>query len=88
MRSGVLVSVHAFASDPSRGLFILAFLVVVVGGALSLYAWRAPMLKSDGAFEWASREALILVIIILRQFLDRLREQFAQRHRVARQERA
>jgi cytochrome c-type biogenesis protein CcmF len=61
VRSGVLVSVHAFASDPSRGLFILAYLVVVVGGALALYAWRAPLLKSQAAFEWGSREALILI---------------------------
>ena len=46
VRSGVLVSVHAFATDPARGLFILAFLAVVIGGALALYAWRAPRLKS------------------------------------------
>ena len=43
VRSGVLTSVHAFASDPSRGIFILGFLVVVVGGSLTLYAWRAPL---------------------------------------------
>ena len=61
VRSGVLVSVHAFASDPSRGLFILGFLTVVVGGALGLYAWRAPLMKSDGAFEWGSREAMVLI---------------------------
>src|SRR5690606_14543936 len=42
VRSGVLVSVHAFATDPSRGLFILAMLVFFIGGALALYAWRAP----------------------------------------------
>ena len=46
VRSGVLVSVHAFASDPMRGVFILVFLVVVVGGALALYAWRAPQLAA------------------------------------------
>ena len=42
VRSGVLVSVHSFAADPARGLFILAFLVIMIGGALTLYAWRAP----------------------------------------------
>ncbi|MBV8062124.1 MAG: heme lyase CcmF/NrfE family subunit [Nevskia sp.] len=60
VRSGVLVSVHAFASDPSRGLFILAFMAVVVGGALSLYAWRAPKLKSEGELKLFSREGLLL----------------------------
>ena len=60
VRSGVLVSVHAFATDPSRGLFILAFLVAVIGGALALYAWRAPLLKSEGGFEPLSREAFLL----------------------------
>jgi len=61
VRSGILVSVHAFASDPARGLYILGFLCAVVGGALALYAWRAPVLKSDAAFELGSREAMILV---------------------------
>ncbi|MDR3416794.1 MAG: heme lyase CcmF/NrfE family subunit [Nevskia sp.] len=60
VRSGVLVSVHAFASDPSRGMFILGFMVVVVGGALSLYAWRAPRLSSDGELRLFSREGLLL----------------------------
>jgi cytochrome c-type biogenesis protein CcmF len=60
VRSGVLVSVHAFASDPARGLFILGFLCAVIGGALTLYAWRAPLLKSDGGFELLSREAFLL----------------------------
>jgi len=60
VRSGVLVSVHAFATDPARGLFILGFLIAVIGGALALYAWRAPSLKSDAAFELASREAFLL----------------------------
>jgi cytochrome c-type biogenesis protein CcmF len=60
VRSGVLVSVHAFATDPSRGLFILAFLVAVIGGALALYTWRAPTLKSEAGFELASREAFLL----------------------------
>ncbi|HYB33638.1 MAG TPA: cytochrome c biogenesis protein CcsA, partial [Steroidobacteraceae bacterium] len=50
VRSGVLVSVHSFAADPARGIFILAFLIVMVGGALSLYAWRAPLLKSSAGF--------------------------------------
>ncbi len=60
VRSGVLVSVHAFATDPARGLFILGFLVAVIGGALALYAWRAPLMKSEGGFELASREAFLL----------------------------
>ncbi len=50
VRSGVLTSVHAFASDPSRGVFILAILAFFIGGALSLFAWRAPLLKRGGLF--------------------------------------
>src|ERR1700691_4116470 len=50
VRSGVLTSVHAFAVDPRRGIFILAILIVFIGGALSLYAWRAPLLKQGGLF--------------------------------------
>ena len=61
VRSGVLVSVHAFASDPSRGLFILAFLVVVIGGSLALYAARAPLFRSEEAgFAPISRESMLL----------------------------
>jgi cytochrome c-type biogenesis protein CcmF len=60
VRSGVLTSVHSFAADPARGLFILAFLIVVVGGALALYAWRAPSLRSPAGFEATAREAFIL----------------------------
>jgi cytochrome c-type biogenesis protein CcmF len=60
VRSGVLSSVHAFATDPGRGLFILAFLVVVIGGSLILYAKRVPRLMSGGGFTWFSREALLL----------------------------
>jgi cytochrome c-type biogenesis protein CcmF len=60
VRSGVLVSVHAFASDPSRGLFILAFLGVCIGGSLALFAWRGPALRSRGGFEAVSRESFIL----------------------------
>ncbi len=56
VRSGVLTSVHAFAQDPARGLFILAFLIVVTGGGLSLYAWRAPRLPGGGLFAPISRE--------------------------------
>ena len=51
VRSGVLVSVHSFAADPTRGMFILAFLIIMIGGALTLYAWRAPLLKSQAGFE-------------------------------------
>src|ERR1051325_4660194 len=61
VRSGVLVSVHAFASDPARGIFILAFLALVVGGALLLYAWRAPKLVADGELKLFSREGLLLL---------------------------
>lgn len=61
VRSGILVSVHAFATDPSRGLFVLAFLGVVVGAALLLFAWRAPQFKSDGELVLLSREGLLLL---------------------------
>ncbi|GAB2996770.1 c-type cytochrome biogenesis protein CcmF [Arenimonas maotaiensis] len=60
VRSGVLTSVHAFASDPERGMFILAFLCVVVGGSLALFAWRAPK-EAGKPFQWQSRESLLLV---------------------------
>ena len=60
VRSGVLVSVHAFASDPGRGLFILAFLGVCVGGSLALYAWRGPALRTRGGFDTTSRESFLL----------------------------
>jgi cytochrome c-type biogenesis protein CcmF len=65
VRSGVLVSVHAFASDPTRGVFILALLVVVIGGALGIYAWRAPGLDRNAGFKAVSRETFILVNNIL-----------------------
>jgi len=61
VRSGVLTSVHAFATDPSRGVFILIFLVIVIGGSLSLYAWRAPGIRSSTTFELFSRETALLV---------------------------
>ena len=60
VRSGVLTSVHAFASDPERGLFILIFLCIVIGGSLALYAWRAPDISSGGGFDLLSRETLLL----------------------------
>jgi len=60
VRSGVLSSVHAFATDPTRGLFILAFLVVVVGVSLALYAWRAPSVGLGARFSLLSRETLLL----------------------------
>jgi cytochrome c-type biogenesis protein CcmF len=60
VRSGVLVSVHAFASDPGRGMFILGFLGVCVGGSLALYAWRGPELRAKGGFETTSRESFLL----------------------------
>ncbi|HZX85892.1 MAG TPA: heme lyase CcmF/NrfE family subunit, partial [Reyranella sp.] len=66
VRSGVLTSVHAFAQDPARGLYILAFLLTVTGGGLALYAWRAPKLTSSGLFQPISREgALILNNLLL-----------------------
>jgi cytochrome c-type biogenesis protein CcmF len=65
VRSGVLTSVHAFASDPTRGIFILVFLAVVVGGSLTLFAIQAPKIKSEGHFELVSRDALLLTNNIL-----------------------
>ena len=66
VRSGVLVSVHAFATDPARGVFILIFLCLVVGGSLALYAWRADAVTSTGRFDWFSREtALVMNNVIL-----------------------
>ena len=87
VRSGVLVSVHAFASDPGRGLFILVFLAICIGGSLGLYAWRGPGLRTKGGFDTVSREsfllfnnllllvaaALILVGTLYPLFLDALR---------------
>jgi cytochrome c-type biogenesis protein CcmF len=61
VRSGVLTSVHAFATDPQRGMFILGFLVVVIGGSLALYAWRAPSVGLGGRFDWVSRETGLLL---------------------------
>ncbi len=60
VRSGVLSSVHAFASDPTRGLFILVFLSVTVGASLTLYAWRAPKVGLGARFEMVSRETFLL----------------------------
>ncbi|NMG35904.1 heme lyase CcmF/NrfE family subunit [Azoarcus sp. TTM-91] len=60
VRSGVLTSVHAFATDPRRGLFILAFLVAVIGVSLLLYAWRAPKLAGGGSFAFVSRDTALL----------------------------
>ncbi len=65
VRSGVLVSVHAFASDPTRGVFILAFLAIVVGGALAVYAIRAPQLPAGGGFRPWSRETFLLINNVL-----------------------
>jgi len=61
VRSGVLTSVHAFASDPRRGIFILLLLVLVVGSSLALFAWRAPKVALGGQFGLISRESLLLV---------------------------
>ncbi len=60
VRSGVLTSVHAFATDPARGVFILVLLVVVIGGSLLLYVWRAPRIGLGGGFEPLSRESMLL----------------------------
>ena len=61
VRSGVLSSVHAFASDPTRGFFIMVLLLCAIGGALGLFAWRAPSLKSGAAFDTVSRETALLL---------------------------
>ncbi|MDA8255880.1 MAG: heme lyase CcmF/NrfE family subunit [Betaproteobacteria bacterium] len=65
VRSGVLTSVHAFATDPKRGVFVLGFLVLVVGISLLLYAWRAPTVGLGGRFELLSRETFLLVNNVL-----------------------
>ncbi|MGI8734339.1 MAG: heme lyase CcmF/NrfE family subunit [Pyrinomonadaceae bacterium] len=65
VRSGVLTSVHAFATDPKRGIFILAFLTVVIGGSLLLYAWRAKQVGLGGKFEVVSRESFLLANNVL-----------------------
>ncbi|MDN3519080.1 heme lyase CcmF/NrfE family subunit [Aquisalimonas lutea] len=61
VRSGVLTSVHSFATDPARGAFILGLLILVVGGSLVLYAWRAPRLAAGGSFGLVSREMALLL---------------------------
>jgi cytochrome c-type biogenesis protein CcmF len=60
VRSGVLTSVHSFATDPARGVVILAILCVFIGGSLSLFAWRAPLLKQGGLFAPVSREGALV----------------------------
>lgn len=60
VRSGVLTSVHTFAADPSRGVFILGILVIFIGGSLTLFAWRAPLLKQGGLFAPISREGALI----------------------------
>jgi cytochrome c-type biogenesis protein CcmF len=65
VRSGVLTSVHAFATDPARGIFILFFLVIVIGGSLILFAWRAPRVGLGGSFELVSRESALLANNVL-----------------------
>ncbi|MEE3701624.1 heme lyase CcmF/NrfE family subunit [Mannheimia haemolytica] len=71
VRSGILVSVHAFASDPTRGLYILAYLVLVVGGSLLLYAFKGSEIKSLDNYELYSRETMLLINnILLMAFLS------------------
>ncbi len=65
VRSGVLTSVHAFATDPTRGIFILAFLVAVIGSSLALFAWRAPKVGLGGRFGLISRESMLLTNNVL-----------------------
>ncbi len=65
VRSGVLTSVHAFATDPKRGVFVLAFLVLVIGTSLTLYAWRAPRIGIGGDFRLVSRETALLTNNVL-----------------------
>ncbi|MET0291000.1 MAG: heme lyase CcmF/NrfE family subunit [Steroidobacteraceae bacterium] len=72
VRSGVLVSVHSFAADPGRGIFILAFLVLMIGGALTLYVWRAPLLRSQAGFDLVSRESFLLfnnILLVIATFV-------------------
>ncbi len=78
VRSGVLTSVHAFAVDPKRGIFILSFLVLAIGGSLTLYGWRASKLENSGAFATVSREGflvannLVLMALLSTVFLGTL----------------
>ncbi len=65
VRSGVLTSVHAFATDPRRGVFILVFLVIVIGGSLALFAVRAPKVGKGGQFDVVSRETMLLANNVL-----------------------
>ena len=65
VRSGVLTSVHAFATDPARGVFILAFLVIVIGASLALFAWRSPKVGLGGRFDMVSRESTLLMNNVL-----------------------
>ncbi len=65
VRSGVITSVHAFATDPARGIFILGFLAVVIGTSLALFAWRAPSVGLGGKFELVSRESMLLTNNVL-----------------------
>ncbi|MBI1196024.1 MAG: heme lyase CcmF/NrfE family subunit [Gammaproteobacteria bacterium] len=65
VRSGVLTSVHAFATDPTRGVFILILLVIVTGGSMALYAWRAPKVGLGGRFALVSRESFLLANNVL-----------------------
>ena len=65
VRSGVLTSVHAFATDPKRGVFILLFLVIVIGGSLALFAWRAPRVGMGTGFAPVSRESMLLANNVL-----------------------
>src|SRR5664279_1085631 len=65
VRSGVLSSVHAFATDPARGVFILIFLVIVIGGSLTLYAFRAGAVGGGAAFAMISRESMLLANNVL-----------------------
>ncbi len=60
VRSGILTSVHSFANDPARGAFVLTFLAIVVGGSLTLFALRAPVLRHRAGFEWLSRDSFLL----------------------------
>ena len=61
VRSGVITSVHSFATDPTRGVFILAILILFIGGSLTLFAWRAPLLRQGGLFAPISREGSLVL---------------------------
>ena len=70
VRSGILTSVHAFASDPERGVFMLMFLALVVGGSLMLFALRGPAMQKVAAYSGWSREVMLLINNLIFSWLN------------------